>query len=255
MYHDIYETEVQSNIPNSASVYHISRKNFADHLAAIKASGRTVLTPREFCHGSSRDSVLITFDDGWRGAFEIGLPLLQKFGWKATFFVTSDFVGREFFCDREMILRAFEAGMEIGVHGTTHRRLPPCTMEEIEWELESCKVFLEDLLGTNIEFASIPGGATSPEISACARKSGFKFLCTSHPSVSCSTTSTFQVGRIAIRNGTTPSDIERYCRYRIRPEIMRWALLEIPRRILGRKNYSLIRRWLKGDNSQELFQP
>jgi len=255
MYHDIYETEVQSNIPNSASVYHISRKKFADHLAAIKASGRMVITPREYQTGFSHDSVLITFDDGWRGAFEIGLPLLQDFGWKATFFITRDFVGKESFCDREMILRAFEAGMEIGVHGTTHRMLPHCTMEEIEWELESCKVFLEKLLGTRLESTSIPGGATSPEIITCAKRLGFKYLCTSHPSVNRSPIAPFKLGRVAIRDGTTRSDIERYCGYQISPEITRWALFEIPRRILGMKNYSLVRRWLKGDNSQELFQP
>ena len=255
MYHDIYKTDVQSGIPNSASVYHISRKNFADHLAAIRASGRTVVTPKEYRNGSSRDSVLITFDDGWRGAFEFGLPLLQRFGWKATFFITNNFVGRETFCDRETILRAFDAGMEIGVHGTTHRMLPLCSMEEIEWELRSCKVFLENLLGTEIESASVPGGAVSPEIISCAKRFGFKSLCTSHPSVNRSTTSSFKQGRIAIRNGTTQSDIKRYCRYQIRPEIARWALFETPRRVLGLKNYSVLRRWLKGDKTYQLFKP
>jgi len=255
MYHDIYETEVQSGISNSASMYHTSREAFADHLAAIKASGRPVITPREYRNGSTRDSVLITFDDGWRGAFEIGLPLLQSFGWKATFFITRDFVGREPFCDKEMILRAFDAGMEIGVHGTTHRMLLPCSIEEIEWELESCKTFLEKLLGTGSKSASVPGGAISPEIIACAKRLGFKSLCTSNPGVNFSTTSPFTLGRIAIRNKTIQSDIKRYCRYQIGPEIVRWALFGIPRRILGIRNYSALRRWLKGDKTTELFQP
>jgi peptidoglycan/xylan/chitin deacetylase (PgdA/CDA1 family) len=40
-----------------------------------------------------RRSLFLSFDDGYAGNFDVAFPLLRKFGFPATFFVTSGFVG------------------------------------------------------------------------------------------------------------------------------------------------------------------
>jgi peptidoglycan/xylan/chitin deacetylase (PgdA/CDA1 family) len=184
--------------------------------------------------------------------------MLQEFGFKATFFITQDFVGRQGFCDQSLILKAASAGMEIGTHGRTHRMLSSCSREEIIWEFSTCKEFLESLLQQQIVSASMPGGDWNEEIASCAKEVGLETLCTSKPGVNNLDVSLFNLSRVAIRAGTTASDIQRYCSYNIQKELLRWAILQLPRLALGMKRYSLLRRMLLGEKKRmngELFKP
>jgi peptidoglycan/xylan/chitin deacetylase (PgdA/CDA1 family) len=257
-YHDIYGKEPAPWLPRSAAMYHVSRDLFAQHLLAIKTSGRRVITAGEYLNDGDSDSVIVTFDDGWRGALEMAVPMLKEFGFQATFFITQDFVGRQGFCDQHLILEAAKAGMEIGVHGRTHRMLSSCSREEVIWELSTCKEFLESLLRQQIVSSSMPGGDWSEEIAACAKEVGLETLCTSRPGVNGLDASLFNLSRVSIRESTSASDIRRYCGYNVQKESLRWAILQLPRLVLGMKRYSLLRRRLLGEKQGmkgELFNP
>ena len=91
MFHDIYHLEPLSTIPRSASMYHISEEDFIRNLQIIKTSGLNVLSASDF-NNFQNNSIIITFDDGWKGSYEIALPILKEFGLNATFFVTKDFI-------------------------------------------------------------------------------------------------------------------------------------------------------------------
>jgi peptidoglycan/xylan/chitin deacetylase (PgdA/CDA1 family) len=258
MYHDIYQKEPMPGVPRSAAMYHVSRETFAQHLSAIQVSGLRVITASEFLKSHDSNSVILTFDDGWRGAFETALPMLQEFGIKATFFITKDFVGHRGFCDRSLVSEAANAGMEIGVHGTTHRMLSGCSPEEIRWELSACKEFLESLFQQQIVSASMPGGDWNKVIASCAKEIGLKLLCTSRPGVNKPEVSLYNLRRVAIRESTSSLDIRRYCSYNARKELLRWTILQLPRATLGMKRYSLLRRRLLGEQKvrgNELFKP
>jgi peptidoglycan/xylan/chitin deacetylase (PgdA/CDA1 family) len=257
MYHDVYSREPQSGVPRSASMYHLSQAAFLEHLRAIKASGRTVVTAREFLSSQPQESVVLTFDDGWRGAFEIAVPLLAEFGWRATFFITRDLVGRNWFCERSMLVEAVEAGMELGVHGTDHRMLSACTRAEVVAQFSDCKAFLESIIGRPVEAASLPGGDVNGMIVSCARQAGLRSLCTSRPGVNQGGTSPFALRRIGMRPSTGGAEISRYCQYNVRSELARWAVFQGPRTALGMRNYSRLRRWILGEHGDgdTIFQP
>jgi peptidoglycan/xylan/chitin deacetylase (PgdA/CDA1 family) len=244
MYHDVYEVTCDPEVPRTAALYHISRNAFRNHLAEIRNSGWKVIPVRDYSKQVGQNTVVITFDDGWRGSFSTAVPMLQAAGWKATFFVTRDFVGRTGFCDPQMIREAADAGMEIGVHGTTHRKLSGRSSEDIVSEFATCKAFLESIVGVPVVSASLPGGEISPRITACARKAGMTSLCTSRPGINGPGTSSFALRRIAVRARTAGPDIARYCRFDVTKEVMRWAALEVPRSLLGIENYSRLRHWI-----------
>jgi len=257
-YHDVYHVEPLPGVPRYAAMYHVSKHTFTQHLSTILSLGRRLMTVSDFFQYKTNDSVILTFDDGWKGAFEIALPILQKFGLKATFFITRDFVGRAGFCDHELILQAAQAGMEIGVHGTTHRMLSSCTREEMIWEFSACKAFLESLLGKQVESASMPGGDWNPKIVSCAKEAGLQSLCTSRPGINNTRVSPFNLRRVTIRDTTSDGDIQRYCRYHIQKEWLRWAALQAPCRLLGKRNYSRVRQWLldtQKSRGDDLFTP
>lgn len=260
MYHDVYERAPRPEVPASAAAYHVSRERFAAHLLAIARSGHRVVTVGEClaAPASTGHGVVLTFDDGWVGAFEVALPLLLERGWRATAFVTRDFVGRRHFAGRDSLRAAAAAGMEIGVHGVTHRMLSACTPAEIVAEFRDCRDYLEALLGQPVTHASIPGGDMTPTVVSCARQAGMTSLSTSRPGVNHAASSPFDLRRLAIKDSTRAADVERYCRFRLGQERLRWAALQMPRTLLGMKRYSTLRRALLregGPNPTEVFKP
>ena len=258
MYHDIYSDITAAHIPRSAAMYHIPKQSFVKHLTTIKESKLSVLTVSELLDRKKRSTISLTFDDGWAGAFNIAMPILKEFGYRCTYFITKDFVGREGFIDEKKIIMAAEAGMEIGVHGTTHRMLSNCSKDEIIWEFTNCKEYLESLTGQKVVSGSIPGGDWNETIVSCASEAGLKIFCNSNPGINLSNTNLFNLKRIPIKENTSDSDIQRYCQYNIYKELIKSALYQIPRRLLGMKRYSNFRRWLLGEKNNsmnEIFDP
>jgi len=258
MYHDVFSESPAPFIPRTSAMYHISKQSFIQHLAIIKKSTLNVMNVSEILDNNDKNSMSITFDDGWEGAFNIAMPILKEFGYRCTYFITKDFIGREGFIDEKGIMMASESGMEIGVHGTTHRMLSNCSNDEIIWEFKSCKQYLESLTGQKVVSASMPGGDWNDIIASCAKKAGLKLLCTSKLGLNGPGTNLFNLRRIPIKRNTSERAIGRYCQYEISMELIKSTLYQLPRRFLGMKRYSNFRRWLLGEknrNSIEIYKP
>ena len=255
MYHDIY-AEPNPEVPRSAAMYHVAKDAFESQLKIIQASGLQVALPQEALGPTPGQALVITFDDGWAGTFRHGIPLLAKYSFPAAVFVTRDFVGRKFFCDVSMLREAAEAGIEIGVHGTTHRMLSALGDDELFSEFTLCKDFLEQALSRPIRIASAPGGDSNDFITAAARRAGLDVLATSRPGINGANTSTFQLKRLAIRASTDSRAMERFSNLDVSREAARWTLFQGPRLLLGMKNYHRLRRAVLDRNkTTEVFLP
>jgi hypothetical protein len=71
-------------------------------------------------------------------------------------------------------------------------------------------------------------------------------------------TSPYRLRRIGLKQTTRPAEVARYCRYDLKREVARWAVLEGARSTLGMKNYSRLRRRLLGERAgadNEVYQP
>jgi peptidoglycan/xylan/chitin deacetylase (PgdA/CDA1 family) len=248
MYHDVHEgAEPAPGIPRTAAVYHVARASFDQHLGVLGASGFPLRTLGEDADG---DALVLTFDDGWEGSLSTGVESLLAAGARATFFVTSDYVGRRHFAGPSLLRDADAVGMELGTHGSTHRFLARLSEPEIREELIRAKAFLEDLLGAPVRTGSVPGGAWSPLVARVARECGYATLCTSRPGVNDERTDPFALRRVAIRRTTPLAAIERYARFRVGRERLRAAALDVPTRLVGRERYAAIRaRLLHGSFS------
>jgi peptidoglycan/xylan/chitin deacetylase (PgdA/CDA1 family) len=260
MYHDVYERAPRPGVPRSATTYHVSRATFAAHLHVIQRAGHRVVTVGQSVSNpaAAGGSVVFTFDDGWLGGFEIAVPLLLERGWRATFYVTRNFVERDNFCQRRTLRAAVAAGMEIGVHGVTHRMLSSCSHAEVVAEFHDCKDYLESVVGAPVVHASIPGGDLTPHVVAGVQEAGMASLANSRPGLNNSGSSRFDLRRLAVKATTGAVDMERYCRYRLGRERARWALLQMPRTVLGMKQYSRLRRLVlreHGPSPTEVFEP
>lgn len=135
--------------------------------------------------------VVITFDDGYDNFYENGLPVMLKYGFTATIFVVSHYVGKTNTWDAGVTrrthmgwdkLREFPGlGFEIASHTDTHSDLTKLSRKEVRRELEFSKKTIEDKIGKPVEFLSYPFGRHSKFVRDCAKELGYTACFSSNP--------------------------------------------------------------------------
>ena len=164
--------------------YVLTESQFRDQLDRIRDRGARGISLAQARHpGENRgDTVVLTFDDGNRSDVETALPLLESYGFCATFFITTGRVGtgREWI-DWDGIRTLIEAGMDVQVHGHTHvfmRGLDPTGLDR---ELRLPVRLMRERLGHGVSTLSFPGGRHDAGAVRYARSLGYRALCTSEP--------------------------------------------------------------------------
>lgn len=137
--------------------------------------------------------IAITFDDAYKDFIETALPIMEKYGLKATIFVITDFVGEKNLWDVSLGKRFYHmdwydlrylssAGFEIGSHTRTHPDLTKISPDRVRLELSDSKKILEDKLGVSVNFISYPFGRYTEKIKKAAYDCGYVGgVCLSHP--------------------------------------------------------------------------
>ena len=136
---------------------------------------------------------MITFDDGYEDNYEYVLPILSKFGIKATVFVTTGFINGEIdiakehitYCGLrpltwEQIRQMSKSGISFGAHTHTHQILANVSRENAEEEISKSKRILENELGQSIDMFAYPfgqHGTFNQQIIELLRKHHFKLAC------------------------------------------------------------------------------
>ena len=143
-----------------------------------------VLDARDGSAKLPRHPVVLTFDDGYLDASTAVLPRLLARGQKATFFVVSGFCGRDpsvrvLDGHRQYLVwpevRALDqAGMEIGSHTVTHRRLTGLHRAELHAEVEQSRATLQLYVSRPVEFFAYPYNDQMPWVRHVVEKAGYR---------------------------------------------------------------------------------
>jgi peptidoglycan/xylan/chitin deacetylase (PgdA/CDA1 family) len=130
--------------------------------------------------------VSLTFDDGLRCQFERGVPILDRYGFSATFFLVANtdpihtdgckhpdwrkisWTEEDVQFLREMVRR----GHEIGAHSVSHRR--PELDDDPKLEAEGSKQWIEDRLGGEIPSYCYPFYHVTEPIKTAVIHAGYK---------------------------------------------------------------------------------
>lgn len=196
---------------------------FRRHLELIRQEGFKPITFSELLALDSEEAgryVVLSFDDGLLDNFENAAPVLDEFGYKATFFVIPGFddiirwvnpktrAWSESRADgfslpfpsmkKHHRRQLFESGMEIGCHTMNHPKLNKIPDHRLASEILDSKALLEDQLGAEITSFCYPKGRYNEKIIDRVKAAGYSGACTTIPAYYGIDTPRFECGRFLV---------------------------------------------------------
>jgi peptidoglycan/xylan/chitin deacetylase (PgdA/CDA1 family) len=156
--------------------------------------------------------IILTFDDGLKGIYEIAFPLLREFNMRAVIFVMGDRSLHKAnwykssdgeacsLITNDQILELREEGFEIGSHGMSHMPLAGMDTKLQVQEVRGSKESIENLLGEDIYTFSYPYGLFDEHSKKIVKKTGYQFACGVYTGPPKFGTNMYDIRRLAIKN-------------------------------------------------------
>jgi len=229
--------------------YVLPVKSFESQLEWLKTDGWRGVNVSEALLFPKGSAVALTFDDGSESDVLAAAPILNHFGFGATFYITTGFLNRRGYLSSEQLRELSRAGFEIGCHSMTHAYLPDLQEAEIVQEVVTAKERLEDIIGKAVEHFSCPGGRYNARVQLVARRGGYRTLSTSLIRANRPTTDPFELGRVAIMRNTSFDGFQRICRnqglWRMRAGC---GMRAAAKKVVGNSFYDTLRALILGQH-------
>lgn len=174
---------VEKNMPKDSLIRKkltINPAIFERQLVTLKQAGYKFYFVREIPDlisgkiGLAKNSVVLTFDDGYKDFYTVVLPLLKKYQAKATVFVINNTIGGRAYLDTEQIKELIDSGfVEIGSHTLDHVALKDKSALEQRRQIEESKINLEKRFNIKINTFAYPYGSFSLDTAEIVRGAGF----------------------------------------------------------------------------------
>jgi peptidoglycan/xylan/chitin deacetylase (PgdA/CDA1 family) len=205
--------------------YTISPDNFAAHMHILARNGYRAVTidsMLDWLEGSSAlpdGAILITFDDGFRGVRDHGLPVLEKLGWPFTVFLVSDLIGKQDvwthaenpdgntypLLNMEEIRDMQRRGVSFHSHTCSHASLPTLDDIQLANQLSGSRGALTALLGHDVQYLAYPFGHVDERVENATRAAGYRAAFSTQPGFNRRDVNRFSIRRIDVFGTDTPT--------------------------------------------------
>lgn|GEM_PF-280565 len=147
--------------------------------------------------------ILLTFDDGYRDAYDVVFPLLKRHGFVGTFFIFTAPVedGNPTYLTWAMIEEMSWSGMEIASHGRDHVGAAGLPYQTLVDEMYGSKVAIESRIGRPVRFFCYPYGFYDNQAIAVLQSSGYWGAVTTYPNRYHVRGGLYQLGRLRMGPG------------------------------------------------------
>ncbi|MCQ9208590.1 MAG: polysaccharide deacetylase family protein [Omnitrophica bacterium] len=177
MYHHIDENAEASSLS-------VSSENFRQQMRFLSRRSYNVISLKDFIEIKEkklkfpRNTVVITFDDGYEDNYIAAYPLLREYNLPATIFVIVDSLGKKGYLSYAQI-KEMKSSMiiDIGSHTLEGDYLPGRSKDQLKREIGLSKKKLQAALGKKIDFFCYPLGGFSPRIQEIVKKYGYSGAC------------------------------------------------------------------------------
>jgi peptidoglycan/xylan/chitin deacetylase (PgdA/CDA1 family) len=204
--------------------YTVTPKRFAAQMRLLAGARYTPVTIAQLvdCWRERKAlpprSVVITFDDGFRDCVEYAVPVLQRYGFRAVFYLVAGHMGKtsrwmraaggaEFpLMDWSAARRLQDIGMQCGAHSLSHPALADCSPAEARKELVESRRRLEDGLGRAVAHFAYPYGSMNPQVRALAAEAGYLSACATDRRLATAQDDLLRLPRVPVYGGESLVD-------------------------------------------------
>lgn len=232
MYHDIVTaSDKTSGFQNkSAFMYKVDVRKFEEQVKIAQGS-----------------DVVFTFDDGGLSLVTEAAPVLEKYGMKGVFFISTKYIDTPGFLTATQVKELELRGHVIGSHSHNHQEnMTVLERDELLFEWKESLRILSDILGHPVTIASIPNGYDSIDVINTAYEAGITELHTSKPTEKEEMRNGCKlIGRYVVHDNMSNDYVASIIKSSsIRKKIYRrWQIINIAKLILG-KNYNVVKMFL-----------
>lgn len=204
-YHRVYEGKV--NIKLGHPVNYTSKTHLEEHIRYFTIKFRLIRVEELNQHLREKalpvNALIISFDDGYRDAYENGLPVLEKYKCPAVFFITTKIFNPDYLLpadqwwfnnlphennvrDKRLYLSENDihhlsmAGYEIGAHSDSHPVLTSISEASQKEEFLISKKKLENILKREVNYFSYPIGGVCRQTWNIVKDAGFTLAFIGH---------------------------------------------------------------------------
>jgi len=185
----------------------VKTKHFDQEMEYLDANGYNTITVDQLYeylqNGTALPDkpVLITFDDGYVDNYKEALPILEKYGMKATLFMIGDSINSPRFLTAEELKDMERRGFEIQAHTHSHKNLKAMTEDEVREDIRKNKTELELLLNHPVNYLAYPGGFNDAKVRRITKEVGFKMAFTVKPGMTHPGDDLYRLQRLAVFEG------------------------------------------------------
>lgn len=157
----------------------VTRETFERHMQWLADHGYATITldtMMEILQGvraGPEKPVVITFDDNNLNQYDAALPILEKHGQVAVFYLITKYLDSSNAINRDRVKDLVARGQDIQSHTMTHRVLTGLNDEELDWELQESKRILEEVTGRSVYHVAYPGTGQNERVRDHARAAGY----------------------------------------------------------------------------------
>jgi peptidoglycan/xylan/chitin deacetylase (PgdA/CDA1 family) len=177
-YHQL--RDFRSSDSKTAKDYIVTVGNFQEQVKLLADSGYHTILPDQLydylAYGKQLPTkpVMITFDDTRLDQYTLALPELNKYGFKAVFFIMTVSLGRPGYMNSEQVKQLSDEGHTIGSHTWDHQNVKKFLAEDWIKQVEKPSKQLQTITGKKIEYFAYPFGLWNKEAIVKLKEHGFK---------------------------------------------------------------------------------
>jgi peptidoglycan/xylan/chitin deacetylase (PgdA/CDA1 family) len=177
-YHQIRDFRPKDS--ERAKDYIVPPALFAEQMKRLADSGYKAILPEQLMaylqYGKPlpEKPIMLHFDDADLSQFEVAKPVLDRYGFKACYFIMTVVMNKPGYMKKEQIRQLSDEGHMIGSHTWDHMNVKK--MEEKDWaiQVEKPSRQLAEITGKPIEYFAYPFGLWNHDIAEKLGEHGFK---------------------------------------------------------------------------------
>lgn len=199
-YHDI------TYIPND--LWAMTAQQFTEEMQYLSENKFHSVTLDQFYAAKYRGAklpsrpVILTFDDGYESNYTNAFPVLQKYGFHATIFMISSFIGRKGFMTQQELTDMQSSGLvQVESHTVDHKNLSKLTQVQVMAEVVKSKQVLTAVMHHPVLYFCYPDGGYNWTSTAAVRRAGYLLATSTDQGYASLSDNPYTLKRIVIHAG------------------------------------------------------